>query len=487
MSYFKRKTRAFMSLSKPIVMPVKGDIISMTIEGTKKYYRVFKTHNEDNTLIGNQVEVYSMTNYRGNCQYANTSSPATTTFGGIIGPKYEGSNIDTYYNTTFYNNIKNNATGVGSYKVSDAIVDRTIVQGMYKWSYNVVSGKTNYRSTYISHSSPYSEDIWEERVEYVLDGYGKAASGSIVRKIYIPDTKDILEYLGATTGLDSGLTGENFSNMLYNIPSRPAFNANPFLRSAYDIVTASERPTAAMGVGYQGVAQKHVQYEDARPMFAIDLDKVAFEIYEEPADITDLTNCVWVGNRELTPFSTDKMFNVKVNCNEVTYNTFGQATQHIGTSDLVYMMTDNYWHNYCFDDGDGRKYWLNERTRTVEFVSGSDVTNTDLIAWLKANGTLKRNLYSEVPQGETWLFDESVVANDLGIDQVNIEFTCDGVKYFGFLAEDELFFITANNQFLSVLNRFGVWEDEKYRTVVFETAPTGDLRTWLQANATLQS
>ena len=32
-----------------------------------------------------------------------------------------------------------------------------------------------------------------------------------------------------------------------------------------------------------------------------------------------------------------------------------------------------------------------------------------------------------------------------------------------------------------------VWTDEAYRTITFETAPTGDLLAWLQANATLQA
>lgn len=30
------------------------------------------------------------------------------------------------------------------------------------------------------------------------------------------------------------------------------------------------------------------------------------------------------------------------------------------------------------------------------------------------------------------------------------------------------------------------WTDEKYRTLTFETSPTGDLLTWLQANGTKQ-
>ena len=32
----------------------------------------------------------------------------------------------------------------------------------------------------------------------------------------------------------------------------------------------------------------------------------------------------------------------------------------------------------------------------------------------------------------------------------------------------------------------GTWTDTAYRTVTFETAPTGDLLAWLQANATKQ-
>lgn len=383
-----------MSLTKPMVMPVKGDIISMSIEGTPKYYRVLKTGTEDSTLGSTRVEVYAMTNYRGNCQYANVNPPASTTFGGIKGIKYEGSNIDYYYNTIFYNRIKDNATGIGSYKVSDAIVDRTIKQRMFKWSQNAVSGKTNYRQSYIYHTNSYSEDVWETMVNYVQEGYGEAASGPITRKVYIPDAKDILDYVGATTGTDSGLTGENLSMLLYNVPTGSAFNYDfPFLRSAYDIVTTSLQAFTAMFISTQGLAQVHAFSKTARPMFTIDLSKVAFNIYEEPTNITDLTHYVWSANRVLTPFAVDRMFDVKVNYNENTYNTFGQSTTHIGTVDQVHMTMDNFSRSYCFDDGEGKHYWYATSSMTVEFVGGSDATNTDLINWLKANGTLKRNLY----------------------------------------------------------------------------------------------
>lgn len=35
-------------------------------------------------------------------------------------------------------------------------------------------------------------------------------------------------------------------------------------------------------------------------------------------------------------------------------------------------------------------------------------------------------------------------------------------------------------------NLFGEWVFEAYRTVTFEIAPSGDLRTWLQSNAVKQ-
>jgi len=96
-------------------------------------------------------------------------------------------------------------------------------------------------------------------------------------------------------------------------------------------------------------------------------------------------------------------------------------------------------------------------------------------------------------QGETWLINENP---QLKIDgnflNFTITFTSNNTVYRKLYSADYgagywyLFYyeVPEYNQGPLVYNKYyQSWIDEAYRTITFDTAPTGSLLTWLQANA----
>lgn len=95
---------------------------------------------------------------------------------------------------------------------------------------------------------------------------------------------------------------------------------------------------------------------------------------------------------------------------------------------------------------------------------------------------------------ETWLLNETLTDYDsmnYGTDSdwygdsngfnENINFICNGVQYYGINAFNTHIPPEITMSVKLVYNNSS-WIDEKYRTITFANAPTGDLLTWLQAN-----
>ena len=79
----------------------------------------------------------------------------------------------------------------------------------------------------------------------------------------------------------------------------------------------------------------------------------------------------------------------------------------------------------------------------------------------------------------TWLINEIPdLTNDMS---VRINFTSRGISYKQFLIESSKLYYDNS----PVCDDIG-FVKEAYRTAVFETVPTGELLTWLQANAVPQ-
>lgn len=88
--------------------------------------------------------------------------------------------------------------------------------------------------------------------------------------------------------------------------------------------------------------------------------------------------------------------------------------------------------------------------------------------------------------GETWLLNETVT---LQAQTFTIEFSSSGQNFNSFKCTTVNIYYdsTAVYDGKRIPGGGSHWINEAYRTVTFETAPTGDLLTWLQANGTKQS
>lgn len=117
-------------------------------------------------------------------------------------------------------------------------------------------------------------------------------------------------------------------------------------------------------------------------------------------------------------------------------------------------------------------------------------------AGLQGTGTIKFRHYSqsEPSTGETWVLNETInVSTDFSYDinfesnnesYITIESLKDGfVRALKYNYKDSSSGVTTaytdDDGYVS-------WSNQAYRTITFETAPTGDLLTWLQANGTKQ-
>lgn len=99
--------------------------------------------------------------------------------------------------------------------------------------------------------------------------------------------------------------------------------------------------------------------------------------------------------------------------------------------------------------------------------------------------------------GETWHLNDTI-SQSLGA--VDVQFTCAGIKYNSIDTSfhdgdgDNMVYYRVDGSsnpdlaygFPGSMLGNNVWNDQKYRTITFQTPPTGALLTWLQANGTKQ-
>lgn len=214
-------------------MPVKGDLITMNLDGKNRQYRVLKVVGET------VVEVLTMWNLSTNQRFHVSKND------------YGSSYLDRYLNTTWYGTLSSAA--------KNAIVAKNINQ--YQYSYN----SDTYNET--THSS--YADYYDKALKYNV---GK-------RYVYALDAEDIEMYFGGTGGSVNDTTPGTFSKtdllrMFWNRTS--VISEYPFLRSAYN--GNSSRAWMVNGnSGYVYYTDVNF-YTEVRGAFQIDLSKIDFTI-----------------------------------------------------------------------------------------------------------------------------------------------------------------------------------------------------------------
>ena len=224
---------------EPLVMPVKGDLITMNLDGTDRLYRVLKI------VDGTTVEVLVM--------WDRLSSYFVSDLNGS--DRYAGSPLDSCLNTTWYNTLSSNAKA--------AIVPKNISQYQY--------GVNNSVYNQITHAS-------------YADYSSKSLKSAILyeRNIYALDIEDIEEYFGGTAGSVSlntpgKFSGDDLVTLFWNTTA-PGF-IYMWLRSA----AQNSSPSVWQVVGFykqtaQVLGSSSKPSYVARPAFQIDLSKIDFMI-----------------------------------------------------------------------------------------------------------------------------------------------------------------------------------------------------------------
>ena len=194
--------KPLLKFTKDKPMPTKGQLITMDLGGThtkglQNAYRVLKTE-------GNTALVVAMFDVTGDLYYWKTNATTTDANGKIV-TKYDGSNLDTYLNTTWYGTLNSTA--------KSAIVTSNITQ------YSYGDGEcTETHASYADYSSKAKVD------------------SSISRNIYALDVEDIEEYFGGTAGTNGKTTG-NYNNsdlqtLFWERTGNSDYENYPWLRSA---------------------------------------------------------------------------------------------------------------------------------------------------------------------------------------------------------------------------------------------------------------
>ena len=91
---------------------------------------------------------------------------------------------------------------------------------------------------------------------------------------------------------------------------------------------------------------------------------------------------------------------------------------------------------------------------------------------------------------ETWLLNETLNSTELSTQNISFQSGGESFAKLKYLNDDaggySLFFDDKNVARTIIRTGVTTWYYSENRTITFETSPSGDLLTWLQANATKQ-
>ena len=234
----------------PVTMPVKSDLINLNLDGQgAKQYRVLSVN-------GNVAKVMAMYDTL-KSKYNNTS--ITTTMGSLTVQKYEGSTLDTYLNTTWYNTLTS--------ATKAAIVPESVVCDAWYWNN---SGDPDYTGTH-GNSVPGTNN-------YTISKYAGGTLNIGNRNVFALGVQDVIDYLNdSSVQVDTTaiLRNVNIWKMFWNDEVSHS-GKNLWLRSsgagssdrAWDVPGSQGRLTAH-DVGSSRVV---------RPALNLNLNQVEFSI-----------------------------------------------------------------------------------------------------------------------------------------------------------------------------------------------------------------
>ena len=220
----------------------KGDLITMNLDGTERQYRVLSVNGNVCKVLGMWDDFKS--------KYNGTST--TTNFNGITAQKYEGSALDTYLNTIWYNTLSSEA--------KNAIVPENVVQYCYKY-YNRPDTPNNPTYTYQYQYN------WNEYDYENADNVGNVTVGE--RNVFALDLKDIFDYFEKVC-----ITSNELMTMFWN--STTKVSKYIWLRSA--TVGTSNGAWLVNSIYGQFSRDGVSLSEVVRPALNLDMSKIQYTI-----------------------------------------------------------------------------------------------------------------------------------------------------------------------------------------------------------------
>lgn len=230
----------------PFEPPTKGSIVKMNLDGTERQYRVLSVN-------GNACKVMGMWD---DFTSAYNSTNTTTTFGSTTAPKYEGSTLDTYLNTTWYNTLSSEA--------KNAIVPENVTQYCYQY-YDEPNTPNTPTYTY-----QYQYD-WSDYIN--ANNVGNIVVGN--RNVFALDLKDIFDYIDKVC-----ITSDELMTMFWN--STTKVSKYLWLRSSYANDSRSRSVWRVDGdLGYLRSDTVFFSYV-VRPALNLDMSKIQYTLVQAP-------------------------------------------------------------------------------------------------------------------------------------------------------------------------------------------------------------
>ena len=224
------------------VIPVKGDLITMNLDGTSRLYRVLSVNGNVCKVLGMWDDFTSKYNEKS----------TTTNFNGTTAQKYEGSTLDTYLNTTWYNTLSSEA--------KNAIVPENVVQYCYQY-YDAPNTPNTPTYTY-QYQFNWSNSDYEN-----ANNVGNVTVGE--RNVFALDLKDIFDYFEKVC-----ITSDELMTMFWN--STTKLHKRQWLRSS----KADNSGNAWRVNGYGGAFfYDTATYSIAvRPALNLDMSKIQYTL-----------------------------------------------------------------------------------------------------------------------------------------------------------------------------------------------------------------
>ena len=226
----------------PLPMPVKGDLITMNLDGTDRLYRVLSVNGNVCKVLGMWDDFTSKYN----------EINKTTNFNGTTAQKYEGSTLDTYLNTTWYNKLSSEA--------KNAIVPENVVQYCYQY-YDAPNTPNTPTYTY-QYQFNWSNSDYEN-----ANNVGNVTVGE--RNVFALDLKDIFDYFEKVC-----ITSDELMTMFWNSTTK----VFKYLWLQSSSANGSKSVWSVYGYGSlmsgTGITRSYV----VRPALNLDMSKIQYTL-----------------------------------------------------------------------------------------------------------------------------------------------------------------------------------------------------------------